>query len=147
PDNFHANVYLDLLRGDLRDRGFEVAGVWATDSAAAHAWSRAKSVPHFDDPRQLDEVVDAYMILAPSNPESHLGLCETFFPFGKPTYVDKTFAPDVQTAHRLFALADAHPVPIQTSSALRYTAVQAHVADVGRDNVRHMIAWGAGRSF
>jgi len=147
PDNFHANVYLDLVRGDLRGRGFDVAGVSATDTAAARAWSRAKSVPFFDDPSQLDRHVDCYMILAPSNPEAHLALCETFFPFGKPTYVDKTFAPDLSTARRIFALADTHHVPMQTSSALRYTRVQGHVGDVGKANVRHMITWGAGRSF
>jgi hypothetical protein len=54
-------------------------------------------------------------------------------PFGKTTFVDKTFAPDVATAERIFKKADQHKAALQSSSALRYTAVQKVVQELGRD--------------
>lgn len=146
-ENFHSNTYLRLLREELKGRGFTVAGGMGMRKKASRAWAEANGVPYFEDAERLNGAVDFYMVLAPSNPEVHLALCRQVFPFGKATYVDKTFAPDLQTARRIFALADRHRVPMQTTSALRYTNVQACVQEVGRKNVRHMVTWGGGRSF
>jgi len=65
-------------------------------------------------------------------------------PLNKPTYIDKPFAPNVATAKKIFALADDHGTPVQTTSALRYTNIQATIS---RDDVKDMIAWGGGSSF
>lgn len=146
-ENFHANVFLKAFRGPLKDRGWIVAGATALDGEDGRAWGKKNDVPYFDSAEALNDAVDAYMVLAPSNPELHLELCEKVFPFGKPTYVDKTFAPDLATARKIFALADEHKTPIQTTSALRYTNVQEHVKEVGREKVKHMITWGGGSSF
>lgn len=146
-DNFHANVFLAAFRNELKARGFAVTGCMAMKELEGHAWAEKNGVPYFADPAALDEAVDAYAVLAPSNPETHVALCHRVLPFGKPTYVDKTFAPDLATAHEIFTLADRHGAPIQTSSALRYTNVQRYVHEVGRDSVRHMVAWGGGSSF
>lgn len=143
-DNFHANVFLKAFRTQLKDRGAVVAGCTALEEDDGRAWATKNDVPYFDDAAQLNAAVDCYMVLAPSNPEKHLELCQRVFQFGKPTYVDKTFAPDLATAQTIFELADRHDVPVQTTSALRYTNVQAHAK--GRD-VRHMTAWGGGSSF
>jgi predicted dehydrogenase len=86
------------------------------------------------------------MILAPSNPEVHLDLCRRILPFGKPTYVDKTFAPNHAVAQEIFTLADKHRAPLQTSSALRYTNVQDEIRKAAGP-VEHMITWGGGSSF
>src|SRR5687768_13113490 len=128
-DNFHANVFLKAYRNQLKDRGWTVAGCYALDAENGRAWAAHNDVPWFESPAKLNEHVDAYMILAPSNPELHLALCEKVFPFAKPTYVDKTFAPDVAAARKIFDLADTHKTPVQTTSALRYTNVQDHVRD------------------
>ena len=146
-ENFHSNVYLKLLRNDLKHRGFVVAGCTGMRPRAGRTWAEANDVPYFPDAAALNEAVDYYVVLAPSTPETHLELCRQVFPFGKPTYVDKTFAPDLRTARRIFALADSHRVPMQTSSALRYTEVQDYVEEIGRRQVRHMVTWGGGRSF
>lgn len=147
-DNFHSNTFLRLLRGDAKARGFTVAGCNAVKERTGRAWAKQNKVPYFADMNELNERVDGYMVFAPSNPELHLDLCRKTLPFGKPTYVDKTFAPDLKTARRLFALADKHHAPMQTSSALRYTNVQEHVAQVGgRSKVRHMVGYYGGRSF
>lgn len=147
-DNFHANVYLDLLRGDLKARGWEVAKCWALDEAGGRKWAAEKQVPYAADVRAMADC-DALVVLAPSNPEVHLDLAKLAFPLRKPTYVDKTFAPDLKTAKRIFALADKYRVPVITSSALRCAAsFNRTVAELGgREKIRHLRAWGGGRSF
>ncbi|MFA5043563.1 MAG: Gfo/Idh/MocA family oxidoreductase [Kiritimatiellia bacterium] len=147
-DNFHANTYLAAIRNELNGRGFNVAGCYSLEEeAAGRQWAEKNGVPYFDSVKKMDKAVDHYMILAPSNPETHWALCKQVFPMRKPAYVDKTFAPDLKTAAKIFALADKYGVAVQTASALRYTAIQAHVREVGAANVRHMVAWGGGRSF
>ena len=146
-ENFHSNTYLKLLREDLKDRGYTVAGGIGLKADESRAWAKENEVPYFDKIEDLNEAVDHYIVLAPSDPEVHLKLCRRVFPFGKPTYVDKTFAPDLRTARKIFALADKHKVPMQTTSALRYTNVQDYVEEVGRKKVRHMVTWGGGSSF
>ena len=147
-ENFHANVFLKAFRNELKERGWHVAGCYALDTDDGRAWGKKNDVPYFESAAALDEHVDAYMILAPSNPELHLPLAEKIFPFAKPTYVDKTFAPDVPTATKIFDLADQHSTPVQTTSALRYTNVQEWVRKAGGSAaVKHMVAWGGGSSF
>ncbi len=146
-ENFHANVYLKALRTELKERGFTVAGCWGEDLEVGQEWASKNDVPYFSDIKDLNEAVDCFMILAPSNPERHLHLAEQVLPFGKATYIDKTFAPDLATAKKIFALADANNTVIQTTSALRYTNVQRYADEKSRDSIQHMITWGNGRSF
>src|SRR5688572_29268315 len=109
-DNFHARVYLEAIRGPLKERGFTVAGATALQHDRSRAWAAKNDLPYFDDPGALDKAVDVYAVLAPSTPDTHEKLCARILPFGKTTFVDKTFAPDVATAARIFALADQHKV-------------------------------------
>ena len=146
-DNFHSSVYLKLLRNGLKDEGFEVVGGTGLLRKKSAAWAEENQIAYFGSAQELNEVAEFFMVLAPSNPEKHLELCKAVFPFGKPTYVDKTFAPDLKSARAIFELADRHKVPMQTTSALRYSVVQEHVHEVGRKNVKHMVTWGGGRSF
>jgi hypothetical protein len=146
-DNFHARVYLEALRGPLKDRGYIVSGATALQHDQSRAWAEKNGLPYFESPAELDKVADVFAILAPSTPATHEGLCEKIFPFGKTTFVDKTFAPDAAAADRIFKLADRHKPAIQTSSALRYTPVQKYVKEVGRDAVRHVVVWGPGGSY
>jgi len=146
-ENYHANIYLKAVREDLAERGFEVAGCFGLDADVGRDWARKNGVPWFDSAEALDRAVDVYAILAPSNPELHADLCARVFPRRKTTYVDKTFAPDLKTAREIFALADRYGLAMQTSSALRYTGIQAHVRAAGPASVRHLAVWGGGRSF
>ena len=146
-DNFHARTYLRILRAELKDRGFVVSGATALQAEKSRRWANEHDVPYFDTVERLNKVVDYFAVLAPATPQTHLGLCQQVLPLGKTTFVDKTFAPDTATAEKIFALADKHKVAMQSSSALRYTAIQKHVAEAGRDNLRHMISWGGGSNF
>ena len=69
-DNFHADVYLKLLRGELADLGFTVAGCTALQTEQSQAWAVANDVPWFDTVDELDAGVDHYAILAPSTSAS-----------------------------------------------------------------------------
>jgi predicted dehydrogenase len=146
-ENFHANIFLKAYRDALKNRGATVAGCFALDQDNGKAWAAHNDVPSFSTVDQLNNNVDAFMILAPSNPELHLKLAEMIFPFGKTTYVDKTFAPDLATAEKIFALADQHKTAVQTTSALRYTNVQDHIKTSKLPPIQHMIAWGGGSNF
>ena len=146
-ENFHANVYLELLRGKLAERGFEVAGCTGMLEAEGRAWAEKNGVPYCNSIEELDGQVDFYAVLAPSNPEVHEELCRQVFPCGKATYVDKTFTTDIESAERIFALADECGLQMQTSSALRYTNAQERVKELGEGAVQHMITWGGGSSF
>lgn len=146
-DNFHSRVYLKAIREDLKGRGYTVAGGTGILAGKSRAWAKKNTLPYFETVKELGAAVDCFVIMAPANPEVHLDLCRQVFPFSRPTYVDKPFAPDAATAGKIFALADEHKVAMQTSSALRYTAVQKHVAKVGRENVRHMVTWGGGSNY
>lgn len=146
-DNWHTNTFLHIIRNQCRRRGYTVAGCTATQKRPGRTWAEKNNVPWFDSVADMNDHVDCYLVLAPDDPRTHLDLCKAVFPFAKTTYVDKTFAPDVATAKRIFALADKHRVKMQTTSALRHTAVQQYVHEVGRANLRHIVAWGGGRSF
>lgn len=115
-------------------------------TAESRAWAEKNNIPFFEKDEDLNATVDFFMILAPSNPEVHFDLCQRIFPFRKPTYVDKTFAPNHDMAQKIFALADKHGSPMQTASSLRYTNVQDEVRKANAP-VEHMITWGGGASF
>ena len=127
-DNFHAEVYLAALRGPLADRGYDVVGATALEREPSVSWAREKALPYFDTVETLAEQSDFFAVLAPSNPEVHLQLCQSVFPCGKPTFVDKTFAPDLRTAEEIFRLADKYGIAVQSTSALRSSAIQAELA-------------------
>ncbi len=144
---YHPRVFLKAMREPFQERGYQLAGCHGLLAQKGREWAAQNGVPWFDDISELNAAVDFYMILAPSNPELHLEMCRNVFPFKKPAYVDKTFAPDVAVAQAIFKLADELGTPIQTTSALRYSNVQAYVEKAGRDQLRHMTAWVSGSNF
>lgn len=84
------------------------------------AWSREMGIPLAQSLEQLIERCDALVVLSPDNCEMHEALCQLPLRSGKPVYVDKTFAPDLATAERIFALADRYHSPCFSCSALRF---------------------------
>src|SRR5690349_20236031 len=105
-DNFHARVYLEAIRGPLKDRGYVVSGATALQHEKSRAWAAKNNLEYHESAATLDKATDVYAILAPSTPGTHEALCGQILPFGKTTFVDKTFAPDAAAAQRIFALAD-----------------------------------------
>src|SRR5687767_4755212 len=68
-DNYHANVFLQALKGPLASRGFTIAGATGTRTTESRAWADKHQIPFFEDDAKLNEAVDFFMVLAPSNPE------------------------------------------------------------------------------
>lgn len=81
----------------------------------------------------IEEVVnnsDALIVLSPDNCEMHEQLCRIPLMSGKPTYIDKTFAPDGDAAKRIFAVAQEHSTPCYSTSALRYASEYKGIKEV-----------------
>ena len=125
---WHANHYPAWIEEASRALGepFAVTAAWAeldvspVDGVDTDAWCAQFGVRRAPSVEALCREVDCIIVLAPSDPEKHLSYAEQVLPFGKPTYIDKTFAPDLATAERIFALADRYGTPLFSSSALRY---------------------------
>ena len=78
------------------------------------------------------------MILAPANPEMHLRYAREVLKYKKTTYIDKTFAPNIVEAKKIFALGEKYQTPFFSTSALRY----ADEIDEFNQNVKAMQTQG-----
>lgn len=125
---WHANNYPAWIKQACEDLNadYKLCYAWAekdisdVDGKSTDEWCAEHGVERCDTIAELCEKSDAIMILAPSNPEKHWAYIQEVFPFGKRTYVDKTFAPDAKTAADIFALAEKYNTPFFSTSALRY---------------------------
>ena len=125
---WHANNYPGWMKGICEKLGYdyEIAYVWAEkdvspiDGRTTDEWCAAFGTEKCATIDELCEKSDMIIILAPSNPEAHLGYAEAVLKYGKPTYIDKTFAPDAATSDKIFAIAEKYGTPFFSTSALRY---------------------------
>ena len=135
--NWHANNYPAWIRESCQERGleYEVAYAWAEvevsprDGKTTDQWCAENNVTRCNSIEEICEKSDVLFILAPTNPEKHLPYAKVVLPYGKPTYIDKTFAPSLEEAKEIFAIAEKHGTPFFSSSALRYEAALDDVAD------------------
>ena len=125
---WHANNYPAWIRKASENAGvdYRVAYAYAekeispVDGVSTDEWCKSFGAERCGSIGELCEKSDVILILAPSDPDKHLPYAEQALPYGKITYIDKTFAPDAETAEKIFALADRYNTPVFTSSALRY---------------------------
>ncbi len=102
-------------------------------------WAKEHGVELLDSIEEVVEKSDFLVVLSPDNPEMHEELCDLPLKSGKPTYVDKTFAPDKETAIRIFANAEAHGTPCYSTSALRFSA---ELDEIDMDNIYKVYSEG-----
>ena len=115
-DNWHAKVFLKLLR----ERGHDVV---AYETAPKEGdWCAANGVRRAESVDEAVDASDAVMILAPDDIEAHLELCLAAIPAGKPIWIDKLLAPTVDEAERILRAAEYHSTPVTAGSSLRHTA-------------------------
>lgn len=131
-DNFlsewHANNYPDMIRNNPRAKelGLEVCYAYAKtdvspyDGVTTDEWCKTHGVEKCATVKELVDKSDFIVVLSPDNPEFHYELSEYALKSGKPTYIDKTFAPDKATAERIFALAKENNTPTYSTSSLRF---------------------------
>lgn len=124
---WHANNYPTWMAAceQYKDE-YKIAYAWAEldvspeDGVSTAEWCEKNGAEKCDTLEELCEKSDVIIILAPSNPEKHLGYAEIVLPYGKRTYIDKTFAPDLETAKKIFAIAEKSGTHFFSTSALRY---------------------------
>ena len=125
---WHANNYPAWIKeaGEKMGEEFVVKYAWAeeyvspVDGRNTDEWCEVFGVEKCQSIEELCEKADYILVLAPSHPEKHLEYAEKVFAYKKNTYVDKTFAPDVETAKKIFAVAEKYGTKFFSSSALRY---------------------------
>jgi predicted dehydrogenase len=125
-DNWHANNYPAFLREAISKYGYR-AEVYAAygmndrDGGLSTAeWCRQRNVKPMPDMKSLIGSVDAIMVIAADDSRFHDLICPQVLSCGKPVYVDKTFARNLETAKSFFALAEEHHTPVFSASAQRY---------------------------
>ncbi len=135
-DEWHSNTYLGLFVKANEELGLDYqiaygyAEVEKEGRLTTEAWCQKNNIEVCESIEELCEKSDNILILAPANPETHLKYARIALPYGKTTYIDKTFAPDLQTAKEIFAIAKKHNTKIFTSSALRFAEEIADFSDV-----------------
>lgn len=147
---WHANNYPIWIKEACEKSGLDytVAYAWAEkdispiDGRNTAEWCKAFGAEKCDTIEELCRKSDVILVLAPSNPETHLRLAEKVLPFGKRTYIDKTFAPDYATSEKIFAIAKEHNTLFFSSSALRYASELDAMA--GSDKI---LVTGGGGNF
>jgi hypothetical protein len=125
---WHANNYPAWMERVCAEKGldYKVAYAWAEletsplDGISTAEWCEKFGAEKCATIDELCEKSDVIVILAPSNPETHLRYAEAVLKYGKSTYIDKTFAPDAETAEKIFAIAEKYNTPFFSTSALRY---------------------------
>lgn len=126
-DEWHANNYPALIR-ETSGGELEVAYAYGMiDSPlpggmTTDQWCEKYNIPRCLTIEELIEKSDCLLVLSPDNCEMHEQLCQLPLRSGKLTYVDKTFAPDKETAERLFALAEEYGTSCYSTSALRFAS-------------------------
>ncbi len=125
---WHANNYPAWLREQAKNRNvdYEISYAWAEidvspfDNRTTDQWCEEFGVARCATIEELCEKSDLIIILCPSDPDKHLEYAKVVLSYGKPTYIDKTFAPDYATAKKIFEIAEKYDTPCFSSSALRY---------------------------
>jgi hypothetical protein len=125
-DEWHANNYPAWIRASSKGSDYSVSYAWAAmdkpGGLTTRDWCSKFGVQMMPTQEALIEASDCLVLLSPDHPEQHEALAQQVLRSGKPTYIDKTFAPDYATALRLFALAEKSGTPLYSTSALRYAA-------------------------
>ncbi len=131
-DNWHANNYPTFMRQAIAKYGYEVQVTAAFGMKDAEGgltsgqWCKEQNVQKAESMQELLDSVDAIMVIAADDSRFHEIVCPQPLASGKPVFVDKTFAHNLETAKKLFDIAQEHHTPVFSSSAQRYCQ---HVID------------------
>ncbi|MBQ4160553.1 MAG: hypothetical protein IJD83_06435 [Clostridia bacterium] len=145
-DQWHANNYPEMLKKASNGK-YEVAYAYGKIDSPLKggltnkAWAEKNGVALLDTIEEVIEKSDVLIVMSPDNPEMHEQLCDLPLKSGKLTYIDKTFAPDKETALRIFANAEAHSTPCFSSSALYFST---ELNDMDTDKITKLYSRGPG---
>ena len=144
-DEWHANNYPRIIN-ELTEGEFQVKYAYGKiDSPIGGItnaqWAKEQGVELLDSIEEVISKSDVLVVLSPDNPEMHEELCDLPLKSGKLVYVDKTFAPDKETAIRIFENAEKHGTTCFSSSALRFVT---ELKDVDKDKIFKIHSEGPG---
>lgn len=123
-DEWHANSYPEMFKKWVP--GVEVAYAYGMiDSPRPGGltnteWGEKYGVEVLDSIEEVIEKSDYLLVLSPDNPEMHEELCRLPLQSGKLTYIDKTFAETLESAKRIFKMAQDGNTKCYSSSALYF---------------------------
>ncbi|MGG1879912.1 hypothetical protein ABDI30_20375 [Paenibacillus cisolokensis] len=143
-DQFHANKYpgwIEQASGGSMKVAYAYAKQDKQGGKTNEAWCREYGVQQLSSIAEVVDRSDYLIVLSPDNPEYHEELSQLPLASGKPTYIDKTFAPDRDAALRLFDLAAKHGTPMYSTSALRFAS---EYAELKAGDIQTISSWGPG---
>ncbi|MCH1639955.1 hypothetical protein MJ257_07555 [Paenibacillus timonensis] len=143
-DQFHANKYpgwIEQATAGAMKVTYAYGKRDKENGRTNEAWSKDNGIELLPSIQDVVERSDYLIVLSPDNPEVHEELSQLPLRSGKPTYIDKTFAPDRDTAVRLFELAVKHGTPMYSTSALRFASEYAEIDPAG---IQTISSWGPG---
>ncbi|MBO5879158.1 MAG: hypothetical protein J6Q68_01215 [Clostridia bacterium] len=140
---WHANNYPAWIKEASARLGldYEVKYAYALrdvsplDEITTDEWCKNFGVERCASIAEIAQKADFLVILAPSDPEEHLALAREALAGGKRTYIDKTFAPNLDEAKEIFALSEKFGAPIFSTSALRYASELSAIGSAKTVNV------------
>lgn len=144
-NEWHADNYPEMIKNATNGE-YQVCYAWAYRQPPEdwglktnEEWAEIHGVELCGSMEEVIEKSDYLVVLSPDNPEMHEELCDLPLKSGKLTYVDKTFAPDKESAIRIFENADAHGTPCYSSSALRFSA---ELEEIDTENIYKVYSEG-----
>lgn len=149
-DEWHSNHYIDLFRRANSELGvnYKLSYGWAEldrfeGRLSTEEWCQKNGIEACASIEELCEKSDNILILAPANPEKHLGYAKVALKYGKSTYIDKTFAESADSAKKIYEIAKQYNTKIFSSSALRYADELTDLPE----NIESLQITGNGRSL
>jgi hypothetical protein len=143
-DQYHAEHYPAWIAA-ASGGGLRVACAWAMADKPGGRTNKQccerLGIELCDRPQEVIENSDCLIVMSPDNPEMHEELCRLPLASGKPTYVDKAFAPDRETAQRIIEVAENSNTPFFSTSALRYAR---EYGGIKREKLRFISSRGPG---
>ncbi|UKS29259.1 hypothetical protein LOZ80_10095 [Paenibacillus sp. HWE-109] len=137
-DEWHAEKYpawIEQASGGKMKVEFAYGHIDLPDKSSNAAWCAKKGIQLFSTIEAVVEQSDYLVILSPDHPEFHEELSLLALRSGKPTYIDKTFAPSQAAASRMFELAEKHRTPMYSTSALRFAVEYTDLQKTGIESI------------
>ena len=144
-DEFHADKYpawIDQATGGAMQVKYAYGMKDRENGMTNRDWCDQHGIELLESIAEVVRLSDYLVVLSPDHPEFHEELSRLPLQSGKPTYIDKTFAPDRDTAIKLFELASQHGTPMYSTSALRFSE---EYAAVDWNGIAAISRWGPGR--
>ncbi|MDD5599576.1 MAG: Gfo/Idh/MocA family oxidoreductase, partial [Victivallaceae bacterium] len=111
-------------------------------------WCSEMNIVQAASIEQVVDGCDCICVLSPDNSERHEDLADLALRSGKPVYIDKTFAPSLAAAKRMFAKAKEYGTPLMSSSALRYAPeLEKALTEIDGQAINSVLTVGGGGSF